>query len=487
MMKNKRIAVIGMGYVGIPAAVLLADAGYNVTGIQRRSTRSGWKIDWLNQGKCPIGGNEPELPQMLQKVVQEGRFVVTHDYSVLSDADIVLIDVQTPTDETHVPKYESLREASRQVGKYLRPGNLVVIESTVAPGTTEHVVKPILQEVSGLRAGLPEGFGLCFSYERVMVGRLIHNIREYPKIVGALDDESKNIAMEMYRSIVRGEVHGTDIMTAEVSKTVENAYRDVQIAFANEVGLLCESLGIDVYEVRKLVNGLPNDPSAPHANPVRNMHFPGAGVGGHCLPKDTWLLMHGYDTYAESKHHYPTSVLTTARHLNDWMPIHMVDLLEAALAEAGKEIRGSRICVLGYAFLENSDDPRNTPTVPLLKELESRGATCVVHDPYVKEEGRRIEGDINSALKGCDAMVLMTRHEEYRSVTPESLKTMLRSMIVIDGRDMFDPSEFLDRGFIFKGVGKGNVNKIRNCSRMGARSGASAPQCDGVLRTGTRR
>jgi UDP-N-acetyl-D-mannosaminuronic acid dehydrogenase len=488
MMKNKRIAVIGMGYVGIPAAVLLANAGYNVTGIQRRSSRSGWKIDWLNQGKCPIGGNEPELPQMLQRVVQEGRFMVTDNYSVLSDADIVLIDVQTPTDEAHVPKYESLSEASRQVGKYLRPGNLVVIESTVAPGTTEHVVKPILQEVSGLCAGLPEGFGLCFSYERVMVGRLIHNIREYPKIVGALDDESKHMAMEMYRSIVRAEVHGTDIMTAEVSKTVENAYRDVQIAFANEVGLLCESLGIDIHEVRKLVNGLPNDPSAPHANPVRNMHFPGAGVGGHCLPKDTWLLMHGYDTYAESKHQYPTSVLTTARHLNDWMPIHMVDLLEAALAEAGKEIRGSRICVLGYAFLENSDDPRNTPTVPLLKELESRGATCVVHDPYVKEEeGRRIERDINSALKGCDAMVLMTRHEEYRSVTPESLKTMLRSMIVIDGRDMFDPSAFLDRGFIFKGVGKGNINKIRNCSGMGARSGASAPQCDGVQRTGTRR
>jgi UDP-N-acetyl-D-mannosaminuronic acid dehydrogenase len=486
MMKNKKIAVIGMGYVGIPAAVLLADAGYNVTGIQRRSTRSGWKIDWLNQGKCPIGGNEPELPQMLQRVVQEGQFVVTDDYSALSDVDIILIDVQTPTDETHVPKYEALREASRQVGKYLRPGGLVVVESTVAPGTTEHVVKPILQEVSSLRAGLPEGFGLCFSYERVMVGRLIHNIREYPKIVGGLDDESRNLAMEMYRSIVRAEIHGTDIMTAEVSKTVENAYRDVQIAFANEVGLLCESLGIDVHEVRKLVNGLPNDPSAPHANPVRNMHFPGAGVGGHCLPKDTWLLMHGYDTYAESKHQYPTSVLTTARHLNDWMPIHMVDLLEAALAEAGKQIRGSRICVLGYAFLENSDDPRNTPTETLLKELGSRGATCVVHDPHVKEDdGHPIERDMNGALKGCDAMVLMTKHEEYRSVTPEGLTSLLRSLIVIDGRDMFDPREFLDRGFIFKGVGKGNINKIRNSPRMGDRFGTSAPQRAGARRTGT--
>ncbi len=480
--KNKRIAVIGMGYVGIPAAVLLADAGYRVTGIQRRSERSGWKIDWLNQGKCPIGGNEPELPEMLRRVVSEGRLVVTDDYATLANVDIALIDVQTPTDDAHVPQYESLREACRQVGRFLRPGNLVVVESTVAPGTTEHVVKPILEEVSGLRAGLPDGFGLCFSYERVMVGRLVHNIREYPKVVGSLDDESKNMATEMYRSIVRGGVHGTDIMTAEVAKTAENAYRDVQIAFANEVALLCESLGIDVYEVRNLVNGLPNDPSAPHANPVRNMHFPGAGVGGHCLPKDTWLLMHGYDRYAESKREYPMSILTTARHLNDWMPVHMVDLLEAALNEAGREISGSRICVLGYAFLENSDDARNTPTVPFIKELERRGAACVIHDPYiVNDEGYRIERDIDSALKGCDAMVLMTKHDEYRSITPESLKSVLRSMIVIDGRDMFNPREFLDRGFIFKGMGKGNVNKIKGSSGT-----SPLPQCEGAQRAGTR-
>ena len=172
-MKDKRVAVIGMGYVGIPAAVLLADAGYDVTGLQRKSQRSGWKIDWLNEGKCPIGGNEPELPEMLEGVVREGRFRVTDDYSVLADIDIILIDVQTPTDSDHVPRYESLKEVSREVGKHLKPGKVVIIESTVAPGTTQHMVKPLLEEESGLQAGLPEGFGLCFSYERVMVGRLL--------------------------------------------------------------------------------------------------------------------------------------------------------------------------------------------------------------------------------------------------------------------------------------------------------------------------
>jgi UDP-N-acetyl-D-mannosaminuronic acid dehydrogenase len=477
-MIKQKIAVIGMGYVGIPAAVLLADAGHNVTGIQRRSKRSGWKIDWLNQGQCPIG-NEPGLPEILQKVVEAGRFKVVDDYSVLKGIDAILIDVQTPTDDDHVPQYESLREVCHNIGKYLTPGKLVIIESTVAPGTTENLVKPILEKGSGLKAGLPDGFGLCFSYERVMVGRLIHNIRTYPKIVGGVDTKSAGIAAELYKSIVNGGVYVTDPMTAEVSKTVENAYRDVQIAFANEVALLCESLGIDVYEVRKFVNGLPDDPSAPHANPIRNMHFPGAGVGGHCLPKDTWLLMHGYNENSRIKNQtsrtqiknqlhyvkqdqskpYPVSILEDARHLNDWMPIHMVDLLEDAMQEAGIRLIGSMVCVLGYAFLENSDDARNTPTIPLIKELERRGVRYKIHDPHIKEDQDiKIEQDMNQSLKDCDAVVLMVKHNEYKNINPAMLSGLLKNKIVIDGRNFLDPVEYVASGFIFKGVGKGNVN-----------------------------
>ncbi len=459
-MGSKNIAVIGMGYVGIPMAVLLADAGNNVIGIQRRSERSGWKIDWLNEGKCPIGGNEPDLPEMLKRVVSEGRFEVTDNYEVIAETDVVLIDVQTPTDEDHVPRYESLIEVCNKLGPYLKPGKVVIIESTVAPGTTEYMVKPILEKQSGLNAGLPNGFGLCFSCERVMVGRLIHNIRLYPKIVGGIDEESAAIARSIYEPVVKAGVYSTNIMTAEVSKTVENAYRDVQIAFANEVALLCESLGIDVYKVREFVNNLPNDPSVPHANPVRNMHFPGAGVGGHCLPKDSWLLMHGYEKYGQTKNQYPVSLLTGARYLNDWMPIHMVDLLETALKEAGKELRNSTVCVLGYAFLENSDDPRNTPTIPLLKELEKRGAKYRIHDPYIStDEGYIIEQDLGTALAGCDAMIIMTKHNEYKSITPDMLKSYSKVKVIIDGRDTLDPEKYIASGYIFKSVGKGSINR----------------------------
>jgi UDP-N-acetyl-D-mannosaminuronic acid dehydrogenase len=457
---HKKIAVIGMGYVGIPAAVLLANAGFEVTGIQRRSQRSGWKIDWLNDSRSPIGGNEPELQEILQKVVGESRFKVTDDFSALGEADIIFVDVQTPTDNAHVPQYDSLKDVSCQIGRYLRPGKLVIIESTVAPGTTEHVVKPILENHSGIKAGLPDGFGLCFSYERVMVGRLIHNCREYPKIVGGIDKQSTEMAMEVYKKFVKGGVHGTDIMTAEVAKTVENAYRDVQIAFANEVALMCEVLGTDVYRVREFVNGLPNDPSVPQANPVRNMHLPGAGVGGHCLPKDSWLLIHGYKQHSRLGNEYPSSLLIDARYLNTWMPLHMVDILEQALREVGKSLKGSMVCVLGYAFLENSDDPRNSPTIPLLRELERRGAKYRIHDPYIEhDDGYQMEQVLDTALKDCDAVVLMTKHDEYRSINPERLKGLLRTMVVIDGRNLFNGEEYLAQGFIFKGIGKGNYNK----------------------------
>ena len=459
---NTRVAVIGMGYVGIPAAVLLANRGYEVTGIQRRSERSGWKIEWLNSGRCPIGGQEPELAEMLKRVVASGKFRATYDFSVIKDQNMILVDVQTPINEQNIPRYHSLKSACLELGKYLQAGQIVIIESTVAPGTTEQMVKPVLENVSGLKAGLPEGFGLCFSYERVMVGRLLHNIREYPKIVGGIDADSLQAATELYRNIVKGGVTGTTILTAEIAKTVENAYRDVQIAFANETALLCEALGVDVYQVRQCVNGLPNDPTVPQANPVRNMHFPGAGVGGHCLPKDTWLLMYGYQQYGRFRNDYPSSLMINARKLNDWMPLHIFELLESALKEAQRDLRESRVCVLGYAFLENSDDARNTPTITLLKELRQHQIAFSIHDPYiVKDEDYCIEPVLFKALKDSDAAVLMTKHDIYRELQPRQLKDLMSTRVIIDGRNLFDPQEFITEGFIYRGIGKGNYNHIQ--------------------------
>ena len=448
-----RLVVVGMGYVGIPSAALFADVeGTNAVGVQRRSGRSGWKIDHLNQGKCPIGGDEPGLKELIEKVVRKGTFRATDDTSVYSDADVILIDVQTPVDEDHVPRYESLKQVSREVGEKMKPGALIGVESTVAPGTTQHIVKPILEEASGLTAG--EDFNLVYSYERVTVGRLLHNLQHMPRIVGGYTKECASRGAELYRRIVKAQIYKTDCLTAEVAKVVENTYRDVNIAFANEAALICESLGADVHEVRRYVNSLPHDPSDPDKNPLRMMMSPGAGVGGHCLPKDSWLLKYGLDQYGSRR--VTPNLLVESRRVNDYMPTHMRDLVTGALKQSGVEPHEARIAILGYAFLENSDDTRNTPALPLYRMLQTLCREVIVHDPYVKEEeGVNLTTDLEKAIRGKDCIALVTKHREYSEIDLNWLKGTMRTPIIVDGRNIFNSLKAKKAGFTFRGVGIG--------------------------------
>ena len=448
----RKVVVVGMGYVGIPVAALFADVpGFTVVGVQRRSKRSGWKIDWLNEGKNPIGGDEPGLSDLIARVVKKGTFKVVDDISTCKDAEVVLIDVQTPTDANRVPNYDSLREVSVEVGKRLKRGTLVVVESTVAPGTTENLVKPILEKASGLKAG--KDFCLAFCYERVMVGRLIKNIVDLPRVVGGINGESTERAMELYGHIVKAKLCPTDVLTAEVAKVVENTYRDVNIAFANEMALVCESLGVDVFKVRELVNTLPNDPKNPASNPVRNMHFPGAGTGGHCLPKDPWLLKYGLDTYGKFK--FLPKIIVDSRETNDFMPVHVVDLVEDALAEHGKKLKGAKVAILGVAFLENSDDTRNTPSATIYAELKKRGAKPVLHDPIVRNFELPFTRDLDEVLTSADAVVLSTKHKVYLSLDLGEMRRKLATPVLVDGRNAFTMEAATMVGLTYRGVGKG--------------------------------
>ncbi|MFX1308741.1 MAG: nucleotide sugar dehydrogenase, partial [Promethearchaeota archaeon] len=283
------IVVIGMGYAGIPIAALLADVDeFYVTGIQRRSQRSGWKIDWLNQGKNPFGGEEPGLDELIGKIAKNGKFKVTDNYNDIINADFILIDVQTPVDlESKIPREESLIEVSQNISSHLKKGVTVIIESTVVPGMTDNIVQPILEEGSGLKRG--KDFYLVFSFERVMPGKLLEFITDFPRVIGGGCSEAYERAKFLYSKIVKKEIHVTDTLTAELTKCIENAYRDVNIAFANEMALLCEDFNRNIYEIIELINDR-ND---------RMMHYPGSGVGGHCLTKDPWLLLYGFEKYSE--------------------------------------------------------------------------------------------------------------------------------------------------------------------------------------------
>ncbi len=450
----EKVAVIGMGYVGIPIAALLADTGdFEVIGIQRRSKRSEWKIDYLNEGKCPIK-NEPDLPELIKRIVLEKKtFSVSDDISAVSAMDYILIDVQTPTNENNVPQYVSLREVSHQVGENLSKGVTVIIESTCAPGTTDYIVKPILEKASGLECG--KDFFLAFAYERVMVGRLLYNILNYARIVGGVGKESAAKATLMYEKVLKSEIIQTTAMTAEVAKVVENTYRDVNVAFANEVALVSESLGVDVHEVRLLVNNLPFLKG--RGNPHRNMHVPGAGVGGHCLVKDPWLLKYGLNKYG--KRPVDLRVIESSRYRNSNMPKYVYQLLTECLHQANKKISDSlKIAVLGVAYIEDSDDPRNTPTRDIIQQLKKNNINFMVHDSFVRqgEVNFPFTNDLNSVIADSDAILVITAHQEYKDLNLHSIKTLMKeSPIIIDGRVTFPPEIVVETGFIYRAIGRG--------------------------------
>jgi UDP-N-acetyl-D-mannosaminuronic acid dehydrogenase len=443
------IVVVGMGYVGIPAAALLADVeNHHVTGLQRRSKRSGWKIDVLNSGKSPFEGDEPGLDGLITKVVKKGSFVVTDDIEVLSKADIILIDVQTPTDAQNMPQYTSLREVSTNIGQRIKKGALVIVESTVAPGTTEHVVQKIIEKESNLVGG--EDFDLAFSYERVMPGRLLEFIINMPRVVGGINERATKRAFELYSKIVKDKIYTTSTLAAELSKTIENAYRDVNIAFANEMALVAESLGVNIYEIINLIN----------ARHDRHMHIPGAGVGGHCLPKDPWLLRYGLYEYGTWK--IEPEFISVARRINNHMPIHMTELVHNALQHKGIPIQDAIVTVLGVAYLENSDDTRNSPAAPLIATLMTKGAEIRIHDPYVQTwefTPHEIYRDLLQAAKDSDCLVLVTKHKDYLNLDLDKIKSMMRTPIIVDGRNVFDTDDVLSRGFEYRCIGKIGIKK----------------------------
>ena len=429
--KQARIAVIGLGYVGLPVAACFAQAGFDVMGVDIAKER----VKRINAGESPIEGIEPGLQDLLSQVIGGGRLQATTDYTNLKDREVILIDVETPVDKNHQPRYEALRACLNSLGQVLADGALVIVESTISPGTMKKFVQPLLEKSSGKKLG--SGFHLGNCPERVMPGKLLQNLRSLSRVVGGMTPETADCMVSLYRHIVDADLDPTDCITAELVKTVENAYRDVQIAFANEVALISEAVGGDVWKVRELVN----------KSPGRHMLLPGAGVGGHCIPKDPWLLASAVDGKQ-----VPLRLIPAARTVNDGMPRHMVDLLKKALTEQGKQLKSARILVMGYSYLENSDDTRNSPSAVLVKELEKTGAQIVIHDPYVEQ----YKGDLLEMAKGCDAAVLMVKHDEYLVSSPDEFASKLNIQVLIDGRGLYAHRSKNDP-MVYHGIGIGNA------------------------------
>jgi UDP-N-acetyl-D-mannosaminuronic acid dehydrogenase len=421
--RSATLGVIGLGYVGLPAACVIAEAGFNVTGIDIDAKR----VEMINSGQSPIAGDEPGLASLLTRVIDSKRLRASTSHKDLAKADIVLICVDTPVEADHKPRFGALKSACQSLGAVLKKGALVIVESTVAPGTIDTIVRPALESATGGIAG--ERFHLGHCPERVMPGKLLRNMRTMNRVCGGSSPEVADAMVALYSTYVEGDLDPTDCLTAELVKTAENAYRDVSIAFANQLAVICEVVGGDVWRVRELVNKVPG----------RYVLLPGGGVGGHCIPKDSWLLATPLGAAAEE------SLLGIARLVNDSMPAHVADLV-GELAEPK-----SKVAVLGYAYLENSDDTRNSPSAALKALLEERGYEVSVHDPFVHQYA----GDVMQALRGADCAVVMVAHSAYRELDLGLAAEEMRRAQMVDARALFKAEALKAAGFKSRTIGVG--------------------------------
>jgi UDP-N-acetyl-D-mannosaminuronic acid dehydrogenase len=432
-MKDEKIAVFGLGHMGLPTAALLAFNGFTVNGVARDSK----KIDLINKGISPI--EEPGLDGLLKQAIKKGNFQATNDgLKACQEATVFIVLVPTPADDNKNSDLTAVRSVCETISQGIKKDDLVIIESTVPPGTCQKLIIPILEK-SGLKAG--EDFKLAFSPERAIPKFTIHEITHNARVIGGIDTESTIRATDIYSKITEGEiVQMNDLISAEMVKLVENTYRDLNIALANEIAVICETLGIDAIDIIRAAN----------YHPRVNIHTPGPGVGGHCLPIDPYFIVE-----KARINNLKASLILMAREVNESMPAHVIELVDAALNDVHKSIKGSKIGILGFAYKGDVADVRESPAIPVINKLLKKGAKVVVHDPFVPKEVITAHGyqhaSLNEVLES-DCVVLITDHQYYKTIKPE----MIKNKVFVCTHPIFDPEDFEKYNFSFKGIGRGN-------------------------------
>lgn len=355
--------VVGLGYVGLPLAVEKAKAGFKTIGFDVQSE----KVDMVNSGKNYIGD---VVDSDLKELVNKGLLTATTDFSFVQNVDFIAICVPTPLDKHQEPDISYVRNSTIAVSKYLKKGTMVVLESTTYPGTTEELIKPLLEEGSGLKCG--EDFYLGFSPERVDPGNLIFKTKNTPKVVGAIGEDAAEVISAMYRSILEGDVHTVSSpAVAEMEKILENTYRNINIGLVNEIGRLCHEMGISVWEVIDAAKTKPYGFQA---------FYPGPGLGGHCIPLDPYYL-----TWKAREYGFHTTLIENSMVINDGQPAYCVERAMHILNRHKKAINGAKVLLLGVAYKQDIDDYRESPALAVFEELKKVGADVVYYDPWVRE------------------------------------------------------------------------------------------------------
>jgi len=391
-----RLGTLGLGYVGLPLSVEFAAAGLSVTGFDVAAE----KVDALNAGRSYVK-DVPE--ERVSSLVRAGRLRASGDFEGLASCDAVIICVPTPLGKTRDPDLSMVLDAARSIAARLRPGQLVVLESTTYPGTTEELILPLLTE-GGLKVG--EGFFLAFSPERVDPGNPSFNTRNTPKIIGGVTPTCARVAQTLYAKAVDTVIPVSSTRAAEMVKLLENTFRSVNIGLVNEVALMCDRLGVDVWEVI----------DAAASKPFGFMKFtPGPGLGGHCIPIDPLYL-----SWKMKSVHYNARFIELASEINTNMPRYVVSRVMEGLNDRGRALKGSRVLVLGAAYKPDIDDVRESPALDVIGLLKQKGGIVEYHDPYIPRIHHETDGwhmdsvqDMMQAVKEADAVVIITNHKLY--------------------------------------------------------------------------
>lgn len=436
------VEVVGLGWMGLPFACLFAETGARVIGADQNSSL----VKSINSGKSPI--NEDGLPELLRKAVRSGKLTATTDaVDATSKSDVIAIMVPTLIDRHKKPDYQHVEEACVEIGKAIRPGSLVVFQSTCGPGVTDRVVKVTIEKYSGLKAG--QDFGIAYSPIRAMGGQGLVDMRKYARVVGAINKASLDATVAVLSCIVDGKLIKTrDIPTAEASKLFETIYRDVNIALANEFALFCEEARIDYYEAAKAAN----------SQPYSHLLSPGVGVGGHCLPVYPYLL-------AAETEKSRLKIPMCSRVTNDQMPRHVLRIAAEGLRTCGRSVKRSRFTVLGVTYRPNVREIRFSPSIELIGLVRKRGGRVCVYDPLytsdeLKQMGFHAEPTLPGALEKANCAILAVGHDDFRQIKPVDLAAnMSKNSVVVDCTGTLDPEEMEKVGLVYRGIGRGLWSK----------------------------
>lgn len=423
----KKVCVMGLGYIGLPTASVLASNGFEVLGVDVDAR----VVDTVNAGNIHI--EEPGLQTVVRAAIGSGNLRAALEPA---KADAFIIAVPTPLHkDSKTADISYVRRATERIVPYLDRGGLVILESTSPPGTCRDLVLPIL-ETSGFKVG--SDLYLAHCPERVLPGKILKEIIQNDHVIGGYDAESARRARDLYATFVEGELALTDMTTAEMVKVIENTFRDVNIALANETALLCESLGIDFWEVARLAN----------RHPRVNLHSAGPGVGGHCISVDPWFLVEKFPDQAQLIH--------LSRRRNDGMPEHVAGRAIEMLGSGAQP----KVAALGLAFKGNVDDVRESPSLRIIELLREKGVAVAVHDPYVKHSPYEL-CTLEQCFDGADLVLLLTDHHDYKYLNAREVHRQVRTPKLYDTRNLLNHADWRAAGFTVTVLGSGSTFRQR--------------------------